>query len=682
MRLLTAGLLTLVVSRPAFDQTHSVTTFASGGVPVTGPATVAGLGSVSGIAVDPAGNVIFPSSGYTAVFRLDSSGILTLVAGNGTEGYSGDNGPATSAQLAPWRGVAVDASGNLFIADGSNNRIRKVSNGVITTVAGNGTLGFSGDNGPAANAELSSPADVAVDAAGNLYFVDLGNYRIRKISKGVITTVAGNGTRGFSGDNGPAISAQFQSPGGIALDATGNLYIADTYNSRIRKVSNGVITTIAGGGTPGCCFYPHGIAVDAAGTLYTADILANRIEKVSDGVITTFAGNGSRGFSGDNGPATRAELNSPAGVAVDGSGNLYIADMENHRIRKVSNGVITTVAGNGMKALSDAAALTAPLAPEIGDPYGILQGKYKDGCVPDGDVQAIGEELRAIRKAVPAVAKVHEPGIYAPRQLLLSLTELWPPSLSAEDKRARVKEMNLHPLTTGIRKLDGLNKEFGAVRIEDIFPESDWVSIYFGKPLDMLCVAEAYKRLVEKVEPNFLMGDGDHIYRAQKKGEPLHYVFRIGSGDCPAGCIHETVYYFNLHPDGNGYRIERVDGPQLYHSLWGYPNRFPVRIFESFDDLLKQTKNADWSMRLHAVSALGRVYASGGSGLGEDVFGFREKEGSTVVKRTAGIIDQINKNPDAVKGLLERIAADDSDDDVRRAAKSALRAKEELGRKQ
>src|ERR1019366_9345320 len=211
--------------------------------------------------------------------RKVSNGVITTVAGNGTSGNIGDNGPATGAQLNYPTGVAVDSAGNLYIADQYNHRIRKVSNGVITTVAGSGTAGFSGDNGPATSAQLYYPAGVAVDAAGNLYIADQYNHRIRKVSNGVITTVAGSGTAGFSGDNGPATSAQLSGPGGVAADSAGNLYIADTSNYRIRKVSNGVITTAAGGGS-----------------------------------------------GGDNGPATSAQLNYPAGVAVDSAGNLYIAD--------------------------------------------------------------------------------------------------------------------------------------------------------------------------------------------------------------------------------------------------------------------------------------------------------------------------------------------------------------------
>ena len=325
MRLLTAALLTLVISCCTFGQTYTINT----------------------------------------------------LAGNGTAGYSGDTGPATSAQLSYPQGIALDAADNMYIADTYNNRIRKVSNGVIITVAGGGTS--RSDNISATSAALNQPSGVAVDAAGNLYIADSGNNVIRKVSNGVITTVAGNGTAGFSGDNGPATSAQLYNPDGVAVDSAGNLYIADMNNSRIRKVSNGVITTVAGTGTAGFSGdngpvaraqldSPDGVAVDAAGNLYIADMDNNVIRKVSNGVIYTVAGNGTAGFSGDNGPATSAQLYIPTGVAVDTAGNLYIADHQNDRIRKVSNGVITTVAGNGTLGYNgdDIPATSAAL----GWPYG------------------------------------------------------------------------------------------------------------------------------------------------------------------------------------------------------------------------------------------------------------------------------------------------------------------------
>ena len=301
-------------------------------------------------------------------FAFGQTYTIYTVAGNGTAGLSGDSGSATSAQLYNPSGVAVDSAGSLYIADTFNNRIRKVSNGLITTVVGNGPVGngflvagFGGDNGPAASAKLNGPSGVALDSAGNLYIADLYNSRVRKVSNGVITTVAGGGST--VGDNGPATSAALYDPLGVAVDSAGNLYIADSSNHRIRKVSDGVITTVAGSGavfpskggfsgdngpaTSAQLDYPAGIAVDSAGNLYIADEGNHRVRRVSDGVITTVAGNGTQGLSGDNGPATNAQLGSPTGVAVDSAGNLYIADTADERIRKVSNGVITTVAGGG-----------------------------------------------------------------------------------------------------------------------------------------------------------------------------------------------------------------------------------------------------------------------------------------------------------------------------------------------
>jgi uncharacterized protein (TIGR03437 family) len=359
MRLLPTFFLALLLSCSTFGQTYTISTFAGGGLPVNIPGTSASLGSPQFVAVDRTGSVLFAV--HDSVLRLDATtGILTLVAGNGTPGFSGDNGPATGAQLYLPQGLAVDSSNNLYIADTGNNRIRKVSNGVITTVAGNGTVGFSGDNGPATNAQLNGAEGLAADSAGNLYIADSHNQCIRKVSNGVITTVAGNGKFGFGGDNGPATNAQLYLPHGLAVDSSNNLYIADTYNNRIRKVSNGVIATMAGTGSPGFggdngpaasaqLNSPYGVAVDSAGNLYIADYDNDRIRKVSNGVISTVVGSGTVGFSGDNGPATSAQLNTPLGVALDLAGNLYIADTFNDRIRKVSNGTITTVAGNGQR---------------------------------------------------------------------------------------------------------------------------------------------------------------------------------------------------------------------------------------------------------------------------------------------------------------------------------------------
>jgi hypothetical protein len=333
-----------------------------------GPATLATLSLPEAVAVDTAGNLFIADSGNNRVRKVTPGGVISTVAGNGTQAFSSEGGPATSAQLWNPTGVAVDAAGNLFIADSGNNRVRKVtSGGVISTVAGNGTLGFSGDGGPATSAQLTSPYDLAVDTAGNLFIADERNNRVRKVTPGgVISTVAGNGTGGFSGDGGPATSAELNIPYGVAVDTGGNLFIADTFNNRIRKVTpGGVINTVAGNGTQGFSgdggpatsaqlHLPTGVAVDTAGNLFIADRNNHRIRKVTpSGVISTVAGNGTGGFSGDGGPATSAQLNYPTGVAVDTAGNLFIADSSNSRVRKVtSSGVISTVAGNGTQGFS------------------------------------------------------------------------------------------------------------------------------------------------------------------------------------------------------------------------------------------------------------------------------------------------------------------------------------------
>jgi len=315
-----------------------------------GPATEAQFKYPFGVAVDTSRNLYISDSYNYRIRKVDQNGIITTVAGNGIFGYSGDGGPATEAQLSFPNGVAVDTSRNLYISDSYNHRIRKVDqNGIITTVAGNGTSGYSGDGGPATEAQLGYPYGVAVDTSGNLYIAESGNNCIRKVDQnGIITTVAGNGTFGYSGDGGPATEAQFLSPNWVAVDTSGNLYIADRGNNRIRKVDqNGIITTVAGNGTYGYSGdsgpateaqlrNPHGVAVDTSGNLYIADKRNGRIRKVNqNGIITTVAGNGTFGYSGDGGPATEAQLGYSYGVAVDTLGNLYISDINNRCIRKV-----------------------------------------------------------------------------------------------------------------------------------------------------------------------------------------------------------------------------------------------------------------------------------------------------------------------------------------------------------
>jgi trimeric autotransporter adhesin len=310
------------------------------------------------------------------------------VAGTGSVGKSGDGGLATSAMFYKTRGVAVDASGNIYVVDSWNHRIRLVtkSTGIITTVAGTGSGGYSGDGGLATSLKLYFPTGVAIDASGNIYIADNNNDRIRMIttSTGIMSTVAGTGSGGYSGDGGLATSAELRLPSGVALDASGNIYIADNANSCIRMVtkSTGIISTVAGTGSYGssgdgglatsAMFYnPYGVALDASGNIYIADTRNHRIRLVtkSTGIVTTVAGTGSGSYSGDGGLATSLKLNFPAGVAIDASGNIYIADSSNNRIRMVtmSTGIMSTVAGSGLDdysgdgGLATSAALNSPL---------------------------------------------------------------------------------------------------------------------------------------------------------------------------------------------------------------------------------------------------------------------------------------------------------------------------------
>jgi len=316
-------------------------------------ATSAEIYNPYGVAVDGAGNLYIADTVNNRIRKVTAgTGYISTVAGNGTGSFSGDGGAATSAEIYRPGGVAVDGAGNLYIADTGNNRIRKVTAaGIISTVAGSGASGYSGDGAAATAAKLQGPASIAVDGSGNLYIADTQNNRVRMVtaSTGYISTIAGNGTGAYSGDGGAATSAELFRPFSVAVDGSGNVYIADYDNNRIREVSSGNISTVAGNGTYGYSGdggaatsaglrYPVGVAVDGAGNVYIADINNDRIRKVTaaTGYISTVAGNGTAAYAGDGAAATSAEINLPNCVAVDGAGNLYIADDNNNRIRKVT----------------------------------------------------------------------------------------------------------------------------------------------------------------------------------------------------------------------------------------------------------------------------------------------------------------------------------------------------------
>ncbi len=347
------------------DTSGIINYFAGGGGLITEGihADSAELYQTSGIIYDGVGNLYVVDKGLFRVRKINVSGIINTVAGNMQDSYLGDNYAASAAGLQYPCDVATDASGNLYIADQTNNRIRKIDNlGIITTIAGNDTLGFTGDGGPATSAQIYSPIAVATDISGNIYFSDHHNQRIRKInSSGSISTIAGTGTIGFSGDGGPATAAMIAYPYQITTDIHGSIYFADEGNNRIRKInSTGIISTIAGcsstsgfGGDGGPATlahlrFPTGVAVDRSGNVYIADMINNRVRKLDTfGIINTIAGTSSSGYSGDGIPATSAELYEPMSLKFDSAGNLYIVDYGNNMIRMVDTaGIINAVAGS------------------------------------------------------------------------------------------------------------------------------------------------------------------------------------------------------------------------------------------------------------------------------------------------------------------------------------------------
>ncbi len=424
-----------------------------------GPATAALIYAIS-IAVDGSGNIVMAGQGV--IRKVNTSGIMTTIAGNGTPGYAGDGGPATAARLDASLGMVFDASGSLIFTDVSNNRIRKINaSGVITTIAGTGTAGFSGDGGSATAAKLNCPSGMTIDGSGNLYFIDRNNFRIRKITaSGTISTIGGNGSNGFGGDGGAATAAMIQStssgmtidaggnicfgdcnrvreinssgiistvlgswtlgyngdgiaataatfyqPNDVKFDAAGNMYISDELNARIRKVnSSGIISTIAGIGHPGFSgdggiataaqlFHPKNVAVAANGDMYIADNYNHRIRKVTaSGIISTIAGRtGYGGYSGDGGPATAADLDYPHTIGIDGSGNIYIADNAGPRIRKIStSGIISTIAGGATTGFSgDGGPATAAM---LGSAFGFAFDRYGNVFFTD----AVNQRIRKI----------------------------------------------------------------------------------------------------------------------------------------------------------------------------------------------------------------------------------------------------------------------------------------------
>ncbi len=371
-----------------------------------GPALSASLISPRNVAVDAAGNIFVGDTYYHQVFRINAAGTIAVVAGTGKQGFSGDGGPATLAQLDTPAGMVVDAAGNLFIADSANGRIRKVTpegnistvaaisgptgiavdpagilyvsqiasntvrrvllDGTSSVLAGTGTAGYFADGGPATLAGLFQPSGVELDAAGNLFVADSGNRRVRKITpQGIISTVAGNGAAGVTGDGGPATAASLDGPADLAISKDNTLYISDGASGRVRSVNgDGVISRVTASGFGGL----SGIAVDNQGNVFIGVNASRQVMKIAGQNVTAIAGIVPSRVAGDNVPATSTSLLVPFGVAVDATGTLYLSDSADNRIRKVSDaGIISTVAGSGIYGGTNGSVAVA----EIGAPRGL-----------------------------------------------------------------------------------------------------------------------------------------------------------------------------------------------------------------------------------------------------------------------------------------------------------------------
>lgn len=354
---------------------------------------------------------------------------VSTIAGNFTEGlgFTGDGGPAgggNSQLYSPTR--VLYRSGKLYVSDSLNFRIRVISGGNINTYVGNGTEGYTGDTGQAASAEIAVPGGICMDGQGQLYLADTANDVIRKISpSGVINTIAGVGSAGYSGDNGVATNAQLNNPLDVAVDAAANVYIADSNNNAIRQidVNNGYISTYIGtGATSNTLSHPVAVTVDSAGNLYISDAGNHRIAKYAAGVVTTYAGNGVDGYSGDGGPATAAEISNPQQLVFDAAGNLYFADSTNGRIRMVTPaGIITTIAGNGLPAYTGDGGLASVAS------FFVPEGVAVD---PGGNVYVSDTQNNVIRELSPAYPGITTGGVvnaasYAPQLAPGSLASIF-----------------------------------------------------------------------------------------------------------------------------------------------------------------------------------------------------------------------------------------------------------------
>ncbi|PZF71893.1 NHL domain-containing protein [Taibaiella soli] len=393
---------------PLLVSAQNISTFA-GGLGAGNAANIS-VTSPNAVAVDAAGNAYVTDGGNSIIRKITPAGIATVIAGTGTPGYNGDGGLAQNAQLNGPNGITIDPAGNIYVADYYNYRVRRIDavTGIITSVAGTGTSGYNNDNIPANTAQLKSPAGVALDTAGNIYIAEASGYRIRKItvSTGIITTIAGVGTSGNTGDGAAATLAKLNTPRSISVDIAGNVYIADNGNYKIRRVDvvTGNISTIAGIGTNGSAgdgaaatlaqVNPMGVVVDANNNVYIADNNNHKIRKIdgTTGIITTISGTGTALSTGDGGLASLAQVNSPRGLTRTASGSMYIAEYGGNRVRVIdgSSGIITTLAGNGNYSYGGDGGL--PVNSQLSGPVGVST----DGA---GNVYISDQGNKKVRKA-------------------------------------------------------------------------------------------------------------------------------------------------------------------------------------------------------------------------------------------------------------------------------------------
>jgi hypothetical protein len=388
-----------------------------------GPATAASLGEPESIALDTAGNLYILDTLNRRVREvLATSGVIQTIAGNGVAGFSGD-GPALASQIRGRGGLSVDTQGNVFLADADNGRIREITNGGIQTVAGTGGFGFSGDGGPATSAQLFAPRGVFVDVSGNIFIADTFNHRVREVVGGIIHTIAGNGIGGFAGDGGLATSAELYYPYGVFADSLGNILIADTGNSLLREVTagSGTIKALAGNGlanpttcnttfdqcigdggpaTRGILRYPENVFEDSLGNIFVL-ALVDEIQEIPAGTtnIQTFAGNSASGFGGDGGPAPNAQLSFPVDAVTDKAGNIYIADTGAVREVFSATGMIQTIAGTGIGGIASLSGDNGPATTATTYPNGLFVDAFGNLFIADGfnEVREISAGTGTIR---------------------------------------------------------------------------------------------------------------------------------------------------------------------------------------------------------------------------------------------------------------------------------------------